>query len=157
LVKGYEKYDRFDEIASYSFAQKRQIMTAGTSGFEPHTHDLYRIVAPMLTEKYDGRTARDCVFFLGYLHANRLGEGAAIERKIDRRLIGWAFPKDDDIQAKVGLSKARLGKLRKILVNERLLIVKKRHYDRHPKLYYLPFYTPYPEWLSRENDELGRS
>lgn len=156
MANNGDKFEHFDRLAQHNTEQKERVLGGATTGYEPHMHDLYRKLAPDLTAKYGGRTARDCVFLLGYLHAHRLGEGAAREKRIDKRLIGWAFPKDNDIREQVGLSHDKLRELREILVSERLVIVKKRHYDRHPKLYYLPFYAAYEGELSGENDRLGR-
>jgi len=152
-----EAFNGFDGIAGHSFRQKERVLGAETTGYEPHMHDLYRKLAPELAAKYGGRTARDCVFFLGYIHAHRLGEGAAQKMQIDKRLIGWAFPKDDDINAQLSMSKGLLNQVRRILISERLLIVKKRYYNRSPKLYYLPFYEAYGEELAEYNDTLGRA
>lgn len=136
-----EVYGGFREIKAEAYAQKEAVLNGDQGGYEPHLHRLFTVVCEKFKAKYGNPNGRDAVFLLAFLHANKLGETAPLTYPVELR--GWAFPKDVDIIEKTGISKARLPVLKRILREERYVIIKKRTYRRSVKDYYLPFYWPH--------------
>lgn len=111
--------------------QKEQLLTSG--GYAPIPHFIYRELLPELKEKYDGKTARDCVLLYGYMHAfvNGQSEGQAYM---------WAFPSVVQIADDTGIHKDRIKGLVDILVSEGVMVTKKIPWHGHSKKMYLPLY-----------------
>lgn len=146
-------YDGFKEISSLSQRQKEQVQEGNKGGYESMLHILKTKIAPTLIEKYKeefnrntAQKIRDAIYLLEFIHAYKLGDPAVNGQ--DDALKGWAFPKDELIIKKTGITKNELPKLKKILVNERLLVIKKRKpKGGSEKDFYVPFYFPYDEDL----------
>ncbi|MEY2195775.1 hypothetical protein AB7942_24030 [Neobacillus sp. BF23-41] len=146
-------YDGFKEISLLSQRQKEKVQEGKTGGYESMLHTLKTKIVPNLIEKYKdefkrstAQKIRDAIYLLEFIHAFKLGDPAA--NKKDESLKGWAFPKDELIIEQTGITKNELPKLKKILVDERLLVIKKRKpKGGSEKDFYVPFYFPYDEDL----------
>jgi hypothetical protein len=136
-----EKYAGFRELAEQAKAQKDRVLNAGTGGWEPHSHTLYKTILPRMVAKYGPQKGRNMVTLLAYLHASKVGETAPLSIPVELR--GWAMVSNATITADLGMKEGTLIELKKALVAERLLIVRKRPYNGNLKDYYLPFYYPY--------------
>lgn len=146
-------YDGFKEISSMSQRQKVQVQEGNKGGYELMLHTLKTKIVPTLIDKYKdefkrstGQKIRDAVYLLEFIHAYKLGDPKANGQ--DESLKGWAFPKDELIIEQTGITKNELPKLKKILVDERLLVIKKRKpKGGSEKDFYVPFYFPYDDGL----------
>lgn len=114
--------------------QKEYVLTAGNRvGYAPIPHTLYQRVLPELTAKYDGQTARDCVFLYGYFHAFTHGTSGTTAYL-------WAYPTVAQIAKDSGIHKDRIKPLVDVLESEGLLITRKIPWYGHTKKMYMPLY-----------------
>jgi hypothetical protein len=125
-----------NEKQAKAFNQKAYVLAKENGvGYTPIPHDLYRKTLPGLTEKYDGRTARDCIALFGYLHAHVNGES-------EKDTYMWAYPTVDAIERDLGIKRSRIKGLSDILVAEGLLVTERRKWYGHTKKLYMPLYMP---------------
>ncbi|NYV67576.1 hypothetical protein HYI36_20060 [Bacillus sp. Gen3] len=120
-----------DNYASEALRQKESVLAAG--GYAVVPHDIYRVVLPELTAKYDGRTARDCVLLYGYLQAHVNGESGG-------EAYMWAFPTVDKIVEDTGIKRNRVKPLTDILESEGLLVTRRIPWYGHTKKMFMPLY-----------------
>lgn len=113
--------------------QKAQVLSKDGAGYTPIPHTLFRKVLPELCAKYDGKTARDCLTLLLYLHAYTHGNKT-------NDYYMWAFPNVMDIRNDTGIHANRVTKLRDILVSEGLLRTINLAWNGNSKRMYLPLY-----------------
>ncbi|MDH5159835.1 hypothetical protein [Heyndrickxia oleronia] len=120
-----------DNYASEALRQKESVLAAG--GYAVVPHDIYRVVLPELTAKYDGRTARDCVLLYGYFQAHVNGESGG-------EAYMWAFPTVDKIVEDTGIKRNRVKPLTDILESEGLLVTRRIPWYGHTKKMFMPLY-----------------
>lgn len=114
--------------------QKDYVLSKGNKvGYAPIPHTLYQRVLPELKEKYDGQTARDCIFLYTYMHAYTHGTST-------NREYMWAFPTVKQVTDDTGIHKDRIKGLFDILVSEGLMITKKIPWYGNTKKMYMPLY-----------------
>lgn len=109
--------------------QKDAILAAGKYATIPH--GLYRVALPEMNAKYDGQTARDCVFLYTYFHAYVNGQS-------ENTAYMWAFPTVKQINAETGIHGDRIKGLCDILENEGLLKTRRIPWYGHSKKMYMP-------------------
>ena len=111
--------------------QKEYVLSKGKYATIPHS--LYQRVLPELTAKYDGQTARDCVFLYTYMHAYVHGSSGKTEYM-------WAFPTVKKIREDTGIHGDRIKGLFDILESEGLILTRKIPWHGHTKKMYMPLY-----------------
>ncbi|MBT2682646.1 hypothetical protein [Bacillus sp. ISL-37] len=134
------------KLVSEVLRQKDYVLNKNNGiGYAPIPHNIYRKLLPQLKAKYDGQTARDCLFLYGYFQANVNGqsEGSAYM---------WAFPNVVQIAEDTGIHKDRIKGLVDILESEGLLVSRRIPWYGHTKKMYMPFYMPrkLPDSYERE-------
>lgn len=114
--------------------QKDYVLSKGNKvGYAPIPHTLYQRVLPELVAKYDGQTARDCVFLYTYIHAYVHGTSGKNEYM-------WAFPTVKKIREDTGIHGDRIKGLFDILESEGLILTRKIPWYGHTKKMYMPLY-----------------
>lgn len=140
-----EGFVGFDEIAEVRKRQQDNVY--GMSHMVLPTN-LFHEVMPKLIEEYGVKDGRDAFDLLLFLHSMTYHSD---KKNIDKKLKGWAFPGNDGIIKHLRVSKDRLKKLKNILLEEELIVYKKRKFNGKETDYYLPLFYRYHDNLDNDH------
>lgn len=138
-------FNQFDKIGMIRDKQLENIFGYSMS-YTIIPNETKKNVFKKMKKKYKPQKAKNALWMWEYLHTMTYNkEDNSEDSKVNPNLKGWAFPTNEQIAEDCGISINALTELKRILVNEKLLIVKKREYKGKEKDYYLPLYFPYDE------------